>query len=130
MLCKHLMERHQQNDSNTVEAVELSLATEERATHIIAACRGALQDKDFQMRSCGFTRQCVEFDSVLQDIRSSLSHIQEPQQREMQIKETVVQADIHKTMPALVQVEKRTIHDMLQEILSRLSVIPVDLFLK
>jgi hypothetical protein len=147
MLCKHLMERHQQNDSNTVEAVELSLATEKHATHIIAACRGALQDKDFQMRSCGFTRQCAEFDSVLPDIRSSLSHIQEPQQREMQtrilpdirsslshiqepqhkemkIKKTVVQADIHKTMPALVQVQKRTIHDMLQEILSRLPAIP------
>jgi hypothetical protein len=147
MLYKHLMERHQQNDSSTVEAFELSLATEKHATHIIAACRGALQDKDFQMHACGFTRQCAEFDSVLPDIRSSLSciqepqqrenqtrilpdirsslsHIQEPQHREMQIKETVVQADIHKTMPALVLAEQRTIHEMLQEILSRLPAIP------
>jgi hypothetical protein len=124
MLCKHLMERHQQNDSNTVEAVELSLATEKRATYIIAACRGALQDKDFQMRACGFTKQCAEFDSVLPDIRSSLSNTQYPQHREMKINETVVQADIHKTMPALVQAEQRTIHEMLQEILSRLPAIP------
>jgi len=123
MLYKHLMERHQQNDSSAVEAFELSLATEKHATHIIAACRGALQDKDFQMRACGFTKQCAEFDSVLPDIRSSLSRIQEPQEREMQTR-ILMQADIHKTMPALVQAEQRTIHEMLQEILSRLPAIP------
>ncbi len=38
MLYKHLMERHQQNDSSTVEAFELSLATEKHGPGAARVC--------------------------------------------------------------------------------------------